>query len=67
MLNVAIHDTSTSAFAWGTVPHEQALRSFAEEVLPTVADRIAPVAQGEKERDHERLASDYAERYGRRP
>jgi alkanesulfonate monooxygenase SsuD/methylene tetrahydromethanopterin reductase-like flavin-dependent oxidoreductase (luciferase family) len=35
------------AFAWGTLPHEQALRSlrlFAEEVMPAFAGRTAPVA-----------------------
>jgi alkanesulfonate monooxygenase SsuD/methylene tetrahydromethanopterin reductase-like flavin-dependent oxidoreductase (luciferase family) len=35
------------AFAWGTLPHDQALRSlrlFAEEVMPAFADRTAPVA-----------------------
>jgi hypothetical protein len=35
------------AFAWGTLPHEQALRSlrlFAEEVMPAFAGSAAPVA-----------------------
>jgi hypothetical protein len=31
-------------FAWGTFPHEQTLRLFAEEVMPAFAGSAAPLA-----------------------